>query len=301
MKRTIMLAILAAFVLSAISAAHAEGVKLEYKFTENELDKYKFAMTMNMNMPSMLGEALPSAFNMSFKYTMRQRTLEVYPDGSAKVRVHVSAPEMTGAGITKQDSDALLKPMTMTMTMAKDGRVLKMEGIEQLMEDVGAMGFDPSTMISQMGTITVFPSDPVEVGESWTQSIPFPIGGGDLKMTGTLLAYPDQLWNQKCARIKYDMSGQIDFGQMMKAIAAGFSGQGQGDEVAQAISSMSGEMNITGSMVYDFATDLGKLLKGNGTFTMDIRIGMPAVAVAQGAPSHMEMSMDMTMTLTRFK
>ena len=81
------------------------------------------------------------------------------------------------------------------MTMAKDGRVLKMEGFEKAMAGTGAMGFDPSKMINQMGTITLFPSDPVEVGESWTQSIPFPIGGGDLKMVGTLLAYPDQLWN----------------------------------------------------------------------------------------------------------
>ena len=298
MKRTITVAILAAFVLSAISAAYAEPVKLEYKFKKDDLDKYKFAMTMKMDMPSMPGAHMLPAFDMSFKYTMRKRTLEVYPDGSAKVRVYMSAPEMTGAGVPTQHSEAALQPMTMIMTMAKNGRVLKMEGLEQLMEGVGAMGFDPSTMINQMGMITLFPSDPVEVGESWTQSIPFPIGGGDLKMTGTLLAYPDQLWNQKCARIKYEMSGRIDLGQMMKSIAAGFSGQG--DEVAQAISSMSGEMNITGSMIYDFATDLGKVLKGNGTVRMDMRIALPAQAVAQGAPSHMEMSADMIMTLTRF-
>ena len=300
MKRTITLAILAVFVFGAISAAYAEPVKLEYKFKKDELDKYKFAMAMKMNMPSVPGEDMLPSFDMSFNYKMRQRTLEVYPDGSAKVRVYMSAPEMTGAGVPTQKNEAALQPMTMIMTMAKDGRVLKMEGLEQAMAGMGAMGFDPGAMINQMGTITVFPSDPVEVGESWTQSIPFPFGGGDLKMVGTLLAYPDRLWNQKCARIKYDMSGQIDLGQMMKSIAAGFSGQGQGDEVAQAISSMSGEMNFTGSMVYEFATDLGKLLKGNGTITMDIRIAMPAEAVAEGAPSDMRMSADMTMTLTRF-
>ncbi|OFX14575.1 MAG: hypothetical protein A2Z18_11295 [Armatimonadetes bacterium RBG_16_58_9] len=300
MRKSITAVFLVALVVGAVSAARAQPVKLEYKFKENDLDQYKISMAMNLQMPSIPGGIIPPSLNMSVNSKMRQRVIAVNPDGSAKVRVRTGDFEMTAPGLQMPKQNKSLESTVVVMTMTKDGRVLRVEGLERGMGELAKLGFDPQTMLNQMAMTGVFPDKPVSVGDTWTQQIPSPFGGGSFQITGTLLSYPDSLWGLKTARIKYDMSGKMDLGDIMRSFGRMMASQ-PGSKEAEAMSSMSGEMSFAGSMVYDFATELGKLLNGSGTSNMQMAIQMPAQAVAQGAPSQMNATADMTMSITRFK
>ena len=298
MKRCITIATLLLFVFAAV-ASQAEPIKLAYKFTKGELDKYRMNKSMNMTMPGIPGGGNMPPVSMTMEMVAQQRTLEVLPDGSARIRVTYSTPSMKMTGAPKMKQPAIPKQtFSVIMTMAPDGRVLSMEGMEKMLAASGLKNFDFSQFTNLMGQYAFLPPDPVEVGAMWKQTVPMPFGAGDMTVDSVLESYGEQIWSQVAAGVNTKYTAHMDLGQIMRSVAGSMAAKGK---EWQMISQMSGGIDMNGTMTFYFAPAIGKVLKGSGQMWATVKIGMPAEAVRQGAPPELCMDMDMKMTLTRFK
>lgn len=84
-----------ALLLLAATSAFAQPIKLQYKFTPGEIDKYKLAIAVTLAMPQMQGKSIPP-MNFAMTMTTTQKTLGVLPDGSAKVRMKLFGTQDLG-------------------------------------------------------------------------------------------------------------------------------------------------------------------------------------------------------------
>lgn len=287
MKRLVSLATIV--LLMAVCAAQAEPVKLAYKFTEGELDKYKVSMNMDMNMPG-LPDGKPLSVNMDM--TLRQRTLEVFPDGSARVRAAYAIDRMTGPGMENAKAKTP-QQSTVVMTMGPDGRVTSIEGMERLMAQAGMKGMDMSQLTSVMGLSALFPENAVDTGYTWSQTIPIPFLGGDATVNSTVLSVGEKIWSIPTIKIGQDFVMSADLSKMMQSVA---SSTGVGGQVPPGLT---GNIAMNGRMEFDFANTLGKILKGRGDMAGTFSLHIPGSSGSTG----MDMTMQMTMriSMSRFK
>ena len=203
------------------------------------------------------------------------------------------------AGGPKTKTPAIANhPFSVIMTMTPQGRVLSMEGMEKMFAESGLKNFDVSQFTNIMGQYAFLPSEPVDIGTMWQQTVPMPFGAGDMTVDSVLQSYGEQIWSQVSARISQKCTGHMDIAQMMKSIAGSLALK---DKERQMLSQMTGGIDINGTMVFDFAPAIGKVLKGNGQMWTTVKMNMPSEATQHGAPSEISMDMSMTMTLTRFK
>ncbi|MGQ9455499.1 MAG: hypothetical protein ACUVRS_11350 [Armatimonadota bacterium] len=303
MRRLLVLLTVFWFLCGFVCAAQSKPIKLVYKFTKVELDKYRADISINMTMPSMPGFGNPAPINIKMQTILYQRTLEVLPDGSAKVRLTQSISDLKIAGGPKGKMPNIAKQgLSMILTITPQGKVALMEDAEKLrkmLESMGIQGFDPSILTNQMGQYYVLlPEEPVEVGSTWKQVIPLPMGWGEMTVESTLNSYGEQVWSQTAARITQSFTGRMDLAEVMKSLIAAAP---MSEKERQAMAGFSGSMDINGKMTFLFAPALGKILKGSGQMWATITINMPSEAVRQGAPSEMTMVMEMNISLTRFK
>ena len=298
MKRWIAIACVVSFVFAAC-AAHAEPIKLAYKFTKGELDKYRMNMSMNMTMPNAPGAGNVPPISMNMEMVAQQRTLDVMPDGSARIRVTYAAPKVNMTGGPKSKKPPIAnQPFSVITTMTPEGRVLSIEGMEKMFAVSGLKNFDVSQFTNLMGQYAFLPSEPVEIGANWKQTVPMPFNAGDMTVDSVLESYGQQIWSQTAAGINQKFTCHMDLAQILKSVTGSMALK---EKERQMISRMSGGIDINGTMTFYFAPAIGKVLKGSGQMWSTVKISMPAEAVAQGAPSEMCMEMDMKMTLTRFK
>lgn len=94
--RTLLRVCLVVALALAAAAAFAEPILLEYKFAPGDVDRYKLTMDMSMSMPGMPAKAGKSSMKMSMSMPYTQRAIEVYQDGSAKIKTTYGAPTITG-------------------------------------------------------------------------------------------------------------------------------------------------------------------------------------------------------------
>jgi hypothetical protein len=303
MKRVVTLGLAAAFAVCGIAGAQAKTVKLEYKHRKGAVDKYRMGMTMQMTMPGMPGA--PSGLMLTkMTEVLTQKVLNVYPDGSAKIRFSFDKMKMKMGmpGMGRPEQSVPTRSMTMTMTMSKDGKPLKIEGLSSMMGGAGMAGMDLSQMMGQFGSYGPFPGRPVSVGETWKQAVPLPSFGGNVNVVSTLLAAAVAVGRESAAKIKQTYSGHFDIAEMMKAFAGATPGDAKGGEEARkAMSSMEGAMDFKGWSVTYFSPTRGKMLKTNGSVNVRMNMTMPAAAQQQGAPAQMNMVMDMDIYLRRIK
>lgn len=302
MKRLVVSLTALVFLCGLVCAAQGEPIKLAYKFTKGELDKYRMDISINMTMPALPGMGNPPPINMKMQAVQYQRTLEVLPDGSAKVRFTQSVSDLKVAGGPKGKMPEIPKQsISMIFTMTPQGKVVSMEGtekVQKMFESMGIQGFDPSLLTSQMGQYAFLPEEPVEVGSTWKQVIPLPMGWGEMTVESTLNSYGEQVWSQTAARITQTFTGKMDLAEVMKSV---FAAMPMSEKERQAMAGFSGSMDMNGKMTFLFAPALGKILKGNGQMWATITINMPAEAVRQGAPGEMTMVMEVNFSMTRFK
>jgi len=290
------------FVCALACACHGEPIKLAYKFTKGELDKYRTNLSMNMTMPAIpgMGNVPPIAIEM--ETVVQQRTLEVLPDGSAKVRTTYSVPRLKITGGPKGKMPEISKQsFSISWTITPQGRVTSVEGAEKLQkmfESAGIQNFDMSLLTHQMTQFVFLPEEPVDVGSTWSQVVPLPLGWGDLRIESTLDSYGEQLWSQTTARITQKFNGRIDLSQVVKSVT---SSAPLSEKERRSISEVSGSMEVDGNTTFLFAPVLGKILKASGQMWGKITINMPSEVVRKGGPAQMTMSMDMKFSLTRFK
>ena len=295
MKRLILLGVVTAFVLSLGCGAQAKSVTLVHRFEKGQVDKYRFSMNMKVQLPDLpIG---PQSMTIKMSTVLRQKVLDVMSDGSARVHVSfsdlkVSCPEFPQA----QTEGIPIQSMSMTMTLSSDGRLLSIDEMDAMLPQGQIPGMDFSQIAGQIGYYGVFPQGPVEIGESWRNTIPMPFGCGELNVDSTLLAAALPLGNNVVSKIKQSYEAYIDFGKIMQAVAS--SGQIPAD-AAQIATSMDGGMEMVGWTVLYFSPDRGKLLKANGNLKALMSISLPAEAVAQGAPPEMNVKMDMDLNVAR--
>jgi hypothetical protein len=281
------------------SAAFAEPVALQYKFKVADIDKYKMTMDMSMQIPGTPAKEGASPMSMSMTMTCTQHTLAVNPDGSAKIKATYGKPTITGQPASAKGAKMPnLAGQSITYTMSKRGQTLSVEGLEKLMQGTPLKNMDFSGLFSSASNQALLPEGPVEVGDSWYQSVPFPFGGGTVGVNSELESADQQIWGLRAAKIRQTFAGTLDLGELMKSIVAGLDTTGTH---SSDLSSMSGSMDLNGDMSFLFAPSIGKLLKGNGIMQANMTMNMPSSAVSQGAPSTLEMNMTMRITITRFK
>jgi len=299
MKRVVTLGLAAAFAVCGIAGAQAKTVKLEYKFRKGAVDKYRMGMAMKVSIPGMPGAPSgPMLTKMTAVFT--QKVLDVYPDGSAKVRVSFDKMKMSMPG-TAQTQGSLPK-QSITMTVSKDGKPLKIEGMGPMMGGAGMPGMDLNQMMGQFGYYGRFLPRPVGVGETWKQAVPVPAFGGNVNAVSTLLAAAVPVGKENAAKIKETFDGHFDLAEMMKAFAGATPGDTKGGEEARkAMSSVEGAMDFKGWGVTYFSPTRGKMLKTNGSFSIRMNMSMPAAAQQQGGPRQMNMVMDMNIYVGRIK
>jgi hypothetical protein len=293
MKRAIILIMLAVFALSAASAAQTSTpVLLEYKFKKGEIDKYKAVMDKKMSMSGASG-----GFDTKMTMSITQKVLEVLPDGSAKIQMITSDIKTTDPSAPKAQPKALgQKPVVVTLTMGKNGEVQAMEGKTQGYLSGAMQGMDLGQLFGQTGS--QLPENPVSVGESWKQEVPFPLGGGTIGVTSTLLSDSDLVAKLRTSKIKQVFVGHIDLSELVKTMA---SQKGVQPEQQRLMSQMSGAMELSGWAVVNFAPEIGKPIRTNANFTVDMKMTLPPEVTKQGGPSEMNIVMTIAMNMWRLQ
>lgn len=292
MKRFISLAMLLALVLGLAAHVCAEPKKVVYKFTAGEIDKYRTTMNMSINIAGMPAETQVPG-NIKSTLIIHQKTLGILPDGSAKVLVKYEDATTTAPGSNQTQKMSQIIGKSVTMRMTPEGKVLGVEGIDK----IGSM--DMSSIMNQSSSYSVFPSTAVDVGQSWTQTVPIPMMGGQMGVTSTLLSWDEPIWSLKAAKIKQIYQADMDISEIMKNMGGAYGGNSA--EAQAIIGQMSGTANLSGWGVSLFSPELGKLLKMNGNMMVTISMNMPQELVMQGSPATFDMTMDISIDTTRFK
>lgn len=286
-------------IVLAAGAAFGEPVTLEYKFKVGDIDKYKMTMDMSVQMPGMPAKEGVSPISMSMTMTCTQQTLAVNPDGSAKIKATNGKPTITGGPASAKGAKMPdLAGQSITFTMTKRGQTLSIEGLDNLLAGSPLKNMDLSSFFSPASNQALLPEGPVEVGQSWNQSVPFPFGGGAIGVNSELESADQQVWGLNAAKIKQRLAGSLDIGQFMKSLMAAV---GTGGKQAVDLASMSGSLDLNGDMSFLFAPSIGKLLKGDGTIQAKMMMNMPSDAVRQGAPASIQVNLSMRINITRFK
>lgn len=269
----------ALLVGSAVFAVAQETVKLELKFKPGELLRYKMVMNMNISMEG----SGPSAHQipnlpMRMVMLMRQRTKQILPNGSAQVNAVVDSMKLT-MGTKTQDIPVNKMPL-MTVVISPSGRVQSVTGLEKLTGAANGMPFmNPWSMQQYCG----LPSNELIVGESWSQSMPFPMGGS-VSVIGTLVSASEPLGKSKCAVVKQDIYGDLDFANLAQSFS------GQNIPIPSGLK-MKGKINGSGTTY--FSTEKGQMMRTDGWADLQMVMDVPASSqTAQGGTVSMKMRMD---------
>ena len=268
---------------SAVFAVAQETVRLELKFKPGELLRYKMVMNMNISMEAS-GPSTAQIPNLPMRMVMmmRQRTKRILPNGSAQVNAVVDSMKLT---MVNKTQDIPVKKMPcMTVVIGPSGRVESVTGLEKLTAASNGMPFvNPWSMQQYCG----LPSNELIVGESWSQSLPFPMGG-NVSVIGTLVSASEVLGKSKVAVVKQDIYGDLDFANL----AQSFSGQ-----QVPIPSGLKMKGKINGSGTTYFSTEKGQMMRTDGW--ADIQMALDVPASSQGGQSG-SMSMKMRMDFEVF-
>ncbi len=287
--------------LAAATAACAEPVTLEYKFRKGEVDKYRLAMDMRLDLSGIAaatGQADMPPMDLSMSIELIQKTLDVYSDGSAKVKVTYRNPIIQGVKMPAAASKSAkaLQDQAVVMRISKHGRTMSIQGLEKL---VGQdMPVNLSRFMDASSGSALLPDGPVEVGESWMQDIPLPFGDSQIYLQSTLASYDEEIWNLRVARINQSCSGKLDIKAMVESFLGAMAASLK--QKAPDLSSISGELLLNGQMTEFFAPSIGKLLKSSGNLDASLNVTLPPSAVQQGAPPSLSCAINMRMGMTRF-
>lgn len=287
-KRIVCLTILSVLFLCAFSFAYGTvpSLPLEYKFKQGSVNTYKFVMEMKITVP---GTSMGSkTTKMSGKST--QKVLSVLSDGSAKIESIISDMKIVSLGT---QSGQPVKSTRIVTTMTKYGQVISVDGMDNL-KSKSLPGIDLSSMFNQSGA--AFPGKPVEVGDTWKQSIPMPAFGANIDVTSTLIDASAVVANMKTAKIKQTYSGRFDMAQIMKQLAASSNSAG-----ASAMAQIAGTLDMTGSSLVHFSPELGRIIKTNMLMTANTVLTMPSDTTDGGEAAEMHIIADMKFDMWRIQ
>lgn len=292
MRRVVIGLILIAVIASLCCAAHAKSVLITHKFKQGQADTYRMSIDMTMEMPQL--QCGPDCVKMSIGATLKQKVLDVWEDGSARIETSYTNFKVKMVGVDQSQCQTI-PDQTMVITLSSDRRVLGIEGMENFVANTQMPGFDFSQMATQMGYYGAFPQGPIEIGQSWRNTMPMPFGSGQMNVDSTLLAAALPVGKEVASKIKQDYEAYIDLSTLFDAVASSMQVSNQGSGMIQ----MNGGVDIDGWTVLYFSPERGRLVKANGKMEALMSLEMPAEAVAQGAPQQLNMKMNMALNIAR--
>jgi hypothetical protein len=241
---------------------------LIYKFVAGKTLKYGMTMDMKDQM-SLAGQSQP--LNMHIEMASTSNVQSVDPTtGAATEKVSMSNVNASMNG-QPMPLDPAWGNIGMTMVMAPNGKVLSTAGTKSPFAAFGMGDTNP------FSSTFFLPSKPVNIGDTWTSTIPMPTIGMDFIILMTLKSV-DVVNGQTIAKIQSSVSS--------KASAP--------DPTAKApLGNSSG--NVTGVITTDFNIDGGFADNTQGTIVMDIKSNVPG---ANGQQTQMLMHANMAMQMT---
>ena len=262
MKRALIVLVVIAAILAALYFAlqTKEGpIQLAYIFKAGQVDKYKTSQTVKMDASGFFGGG-PSTQRMTM--ITAQKVLKVNQDGSARIEFD--------ARVIRGGHGALFQsgPMpegSFALTVTKTGKPVDMKEFRKLIMNQGGMmpGLD-SMPSSNFGVGIVLPDRGVGIGQTWTDKTPFPMGGGDIIDTATLVADNYKLGSRRVCKIEHKYEGKIDLAELGKSISK-----------RMMPFDISGEMTLTGTGTVYFSREEGKVVRStdNGKIVMKMTMG----------------------------
>jgi hypothetical protein len=285
MKKTIIVILLVVFAIGVFFTflkKDAGAISFEYKFQPGQVDKYKTAMDMTMDIPGMPAQLTGGKSNaiMNASFITTQKVLNVNKDGSAKVEVALSNFDMKMNGISMNSMAKMMEQKT-TMTISKNGGIGDLQGLEKF----SSSGMDTKSVFSQMNSYQM-PHKRINVGDTWVNTVPMPYGG-DLKITSKLVAQNVPIAGTTASKIMqtYEGKGNISDDKAKSNVVPG------GKEPT-------GMMTMSGHGVIYFSEAQGKLIETHIATNSTIDMQFPAGMRGMPANGKTRMKMDMKMHMT---
>jgi hypothetical protein len=243
---------------------------IAYKFVAGRSLKYSTAMDMQMQ-TNALAQAAPNNIHMDMAMTQTVESID--PTSGA-------ATQQTEANYVDESMNGQPLPTTMlnssmsksfTTVIAPNGQMLSMTsppGQPQV------PGFSMNSFIG----VTFLPKTPVNVGDTWTASMPMASVGIALNMVMAL---------QSVENVN---------GHTVAVIASHFTSVPITPTAGTAVPMMK-ITAVTGDGITDFDLTSGEIVRNAATTTDDMSMALPNAQAVQAKSMNMHMAMKMTMTL----
>lgn len=266
MKR---LALLAFFVVAACGSIGAQAQTISLAYKAGDVSKYSFHVVLKYTVAAS-GMSIPLNMDMSAKETATVKSVD--SDGSADLSVVISdmSMKMTMNGTT--NTTTTNTPQTIDMKIAKDGRVISVNG--------NAFGNNalPGVSGTQGGVISaILPDHPVKPGDTWTKNyeVPNPMGTGSIHATSDNTYLRDDTVNGAKAAVvesktSTNLTMNLDLGSML----------GGSGTASPSASTAGGSLTMTGTSKADTTSwvDVSghRIVKTHSTGTVDATITVSA-------------------------
>ncbi|HEV2477343.1 MAG TPA: hypothetical protein VGX22_12445 [Candidatus Dormibacteraeota bacterium] len=203
MKRA---ALLAFFLVAACGAfgAQAQSISLAYK--TGETSKYGFHMVMKYTIAA-AGMSIPLNMDLGAKETVTVKSVDSSGTAGLSVDINNVSIKMSVNGTT--NTTTTNKGGTIDMKIAKDGRVLSVDG-----NAFGSSTALPGMTGTQGGVVSaILPDHPVKPGDTWTKSydLPNPLGTSAIHATSNNTYLRDEnVGSVKTAVIESKVNTNLD-------------------------------------------------------------------------------------------
>ena len=266
MKR---LALLAFFVVAACGSIGVQAQTISLAYKAGDVSKYSFHVVLKYTVAAS-GMSIPLNMDMSAKETATVKSVD--SDGTADLSVVISdiSMKMTMNGTT--NTTTTNTPQTIDMKIAKDGRVISVNG--------NAFGNNalPGVSGTQGGVISaILPDHPVKPGDTWTKNydVPNPVGTGSIHATSDNTYLRDDTVNGAKAAVvesktSTNLTMNLDLGSMLGAPGT----------ASPSPSTAGGSLTMTGTSKADTTSwvDVSghRIVKTHSTGTVDATITVSA-------------------------
>ena len=248
------------------------------KYTVGKTSKYAMSITNQMSGVAGSNQAMNMVMDMNASSTVQS----IDPaTGNATEQFVISGMTGTMNGQPMPLNAQTATPAPTTMTVSPTGQMVSMPGAQGQSPIPGLSGPNP------FGAMTFLPTKPVNIGDTWTSSIPVAALGTNLTCVMTLKSV-NIVDGHAIAKIQANLSS-----------TPGVPNPGAAGAPAGQATPLAGmNANFSGIVLTDFDIDAGAVSKTMGSMNMDMGGSVPAQANgAAPTPINMHMKMVMRMSL----
>jgi hypothetical protein len=288
------LAVLGLFLIAACGSAQAQSISLAYK--AGDTYKYSFHMVMKYAVAAS-GMSIPLNLDMSGKETVTVRSVD--GSGTADLSISLSNLSVKTSMNGTTNTTTTSTPTTIEMKVAKDGRVVSVNG--------NAFGNNslPGIFGTEGGLVSaILPDHPVKPGDTWTKSydVPNPLGSSSIHATSNNTYLRDEnVGSTKTAvvesKVNTNLDMTIDLSAMLGAAAGTPPPTGAGSGGVESLSMKGTNMSTTTTWIDSSARRIVKT-HSTGTVNATLDVNMAAGSTTPGLSGPITFKGTQTMDLT---